>query len=178
MFHAMHAVTDPYAEPIFVDRLGTGLDSISIGVPLEDFRHGQPAPILYRLNILLMLCLLKTYQIWEQQAAVMVIKYDTWKTCFSLHNQIVLQFLQSMRTSGALDHSTTKLNLPFIEVGSIHNTCWTLAFELQYVSHIFNHCLILLGRCLHCPDCGSGGCIVPLGFIIHLIMFTQDSAYE
>ncbi|URD91031.1 hypothetical protein MUK42_10862 [Musa troglodytarum] len=44
---------------------------------------------------------------------VMVIKYDTWKTCVSLHNQIVLQFLQ---------------------VGSIHNTSWMLAFELQYVS--------------------------------------------
>ncbi|CAL9078721.1 unnamed protein product [Musa textilis] len=138
MFHAMH-VTDPYAEPVFVDRLGTGLMLyISTGVPLEDFGHGQPAPISYMLTILLMLCMLKTYQIWEQQAVVMVIKYDTWKTCVSLHNQIVLQFLQSMHTSGALDHSTTKLNLPFIEVGSIHNTSWMLAFELQYVSHIFN----------------------------------------
>ncbi|URD91028.1 hypothetical protein MUK42_10862 [Musa troglodytarum] len=128
MFHAMH-VTDPYAEPVFVDRLGTGLYfSFALSILLSLDNLGKDM-----LTILLMLCMLKTYQIWEQQAVVMVIKYDTWKTCVSLHNQIVLQFLQSMHTSGALDHSTTKLNLPFIEVGSIHNTSWMLAFELQYV---------------------------------------------
>ncbi|KAJ8438038.1 hypothetical protein Cgig2_030019 [Carnegiea gigantea] len=45
-FDAMHAVTGAYAEPIFVDKLGAGLESISNGVPLEDFGHGHPDPNL------------------------------------------------------------------------------------------------------------------------------------
>ncbi|KAE8664002.1 Phosphoglucomutase [Hibiscus syriacus] len=45
-FDAMHAVTDAYAKPIFVDKLGASLDSISNGVPLEDFGHGHPDPNL------------------------------------------------------------------------------------------------------------------------------------
>ncbi|KAK8961347.1 hypothetical protein KSP40_PGU015384 [Platanthera guangdongensis] len=46
VFDAMHAVTGAYAKPIFVDRLGANLDSISNGVPLEDFGHGHPDPNL------------------------------------------------------------------------------------------------------------------------------------
>ncbi|XP_039066437.1 phosphoglucomutase, chloroplastic-like isoform X2 [Hibiscus syriacus] len=45
-FDAMHAVTGAYAKPIFVDKLGACLDSISNGVPLEDFGHGHPDPNL------------------------------------------------------------------------------------------------------------------------------------
>ncbi|EOY23030.1 Phosphoglucomutase isoform 2 [Theobroma cacao] len=46
VFDAMHAVTGAYAKPIFVDKLGASLDSISNGVPLEDFGHGHPDPNL------------------------------------------------------------------------------------------------------------------------------------
>ncbi|CAA7038768.1 unnamed protein product [Microthlaspi erraticum] len=46
MFDAMHAVTGAYAKPIFVDNLGAKPDSISNGVPLEDFGHGHPDPNL------------------------------------------------------------------------------------------------------------------------------------
>ncbi|XP_020978247.1 phosphoglucomutase, chloroplastic-like isoform X1 [Arachis ipaensis] len=42
----MHAVTDTYAKPIFVDKLGASLDSIANGIPLEDFGHGHPDPNL------------------------------------------------------------------------------------------------------------------------------------
>lgn len=45
-FDAMHAVTGAYAKPIFVDKLGARLESISNGVPLEDFGHGHPDPNL------------------------------------------------------------------------------------------------------------------------------------
>ncbi|PKI38354.1 hypothetical protein CRG98_041265, partial [Punica granatum] len=46
VFDAMHAVTGAYAKPIFVDKLGASPDSISNGVPLEDFGHGHPDPNL------------------------------------------------------------------------------------------------------------------------------------
>ncbi|KAF3504962.1 hypothetical protein F2Q69_00043325 [Brassica cretica] len=46
MFDAMHAVTGAYAKPIFVDNLEAKPDSISNGVPLEDFGHGHPDPNL------------------------------------------------------------------------------------------------------------------------------------
>ncbi|KAF6155496.1 hypothetical protein GIB67_017851 [Kingdonia uniflora] len=45
-FDAMHAVTGAYAKPIFVDSLGASPDSITNGVPLEDFGHGHPDPNL------------------------------------------------------------------------------------------------------------------------------------
>ncbi|XP_022736890.1 phosphoglucomutase, chloroplastic-like isoform X2 [Durio zibethinus] len=45
-FDAMHAVTGAYAKPIFVDKLRASPDSISNGVPLEDFGHGHPDPNL------------------------------------------------------------------------------------------------------------------------------------
>ncbi|KAE8662111.1 Phosphoglucomutase [Hibiscus syriacus] len=45
-FDAMHAVTGTYAKPIFVDKVGDHLDSISNGVPLEDFGHDHPDPNL------------------------------------------------------------------------------------------------------------------------------------
>ncbi|MCI23386.1 phosphoglucomutase chloroplastic-like, partial [Trifolium medium] len=34
------------ATPIFVDKLGASPDSISNGIPLEDFGHGHPDPNL------------------------------------------------------------------------------------------------------------------------------------
>lgn len=46
LFDAMHAVTGPYANEIFVHRLGAPADSIINGVPLEDFGQGHPDPNL------------------------------------------------------------------------------------------------------------------------------------
>jgi len=45
-FDAMHAVTGPYAQRIFVDLLGAPEDSVLNGVPLEDFGGGHPDPNL------------------------------------------------------------------------------------------------------------------------------------
>lgn len=43
-FDAMHAVTGPYAEEIFVRRLGAPAGSVMNGVPLTDFGGGHPDP--------------------------------------------------------------------------------------------------------------------------------------
>ena len=45
-FDAMHAVTGPYAQKIFVDLLGAPLDAIQNASPLEDFGGGHPDPNL------------------------------------------------------------------------------------------------------------------------------------
>ena len=43
-FDAMHAVTGPYANEIFVKRLGAPASSVMNGVPLPDFGGGHPDP--------------------------------------------------------------------------------------------------------------------------------------
>jgi phosphoglucomutase len=43
-FDAMHAVTGPYANEIFVKRLGAPVSSVMNGVPLPDFGGGHPDP--------------------------------------------------------------------------------------------------------------------------------------
>lgn len=45
-FDAMHAVTGPYAQRIFVEQLGAPLNSIQNASPLEDFGGGHPDPNL------------------------------------------------------------------------------------------------------------------------------------
>ncbi len=45
-FDAMHAVTGPYAQRIFVEMLGAPLNSIVNASPLEDFGGGHPDPNL------------------------------------------------------------------------------------------------------------------------------------
>lgn len=45
-FDAMHAVTGPYAERIFVEQLGAPLLSVQNASPLEDFGRGHPDPNL------------------------------------------------------------------------------------------------------------------------------------
>ncbi|SEQ69649.1 phosphoglucomutase [Solimonas aquatica] len=45
-FDAMHAVTGPYAQRIFVDLLGAPPGSVSNAVPLQDFGGGHPDPNL------------------------------------------------------------------------------------------------------------------------------------
>jgi len=45
-FDAMHAVTGPYAQEIFINRLGAPADSLMNCVPLPDFGGGHPDPNL------------------------------------------------------------------------------------------------------------------------------------
>lgn len=45
-FDAMHAVTGPYAQEIFVNRLGASQDSVMNCIPSEDFAGGHPDPNL------------------------------------------------------------------------------------------------------------------------------------
>jgi phosphoglucomutase len=45
-FDAMHAVTGPYAQEIFIKRLGASADSLMNCVPLPDFGGGHPDPNL------------------------------------------------------------------------------------------------------------------------------------
>jgi len=45
-FDAMHAVTGPYAQDIFVNRLGAPIDSVMNAVPSTDFGKGHPDPNL------------------------------------------------------------------------------------------------------------------------------------
>ncbi|MCR4304277.1 MAG: alpha-D-glucose phosphate-specific phosphoglucomutase [Gallionella sp.] len=45
-FDAMHAVTGPYAQEIFLNRLGASADSLMNAVPLPDFGGGHPDPNL------------------------------------------------------------------------------------------------------------------------------------
>jgi phosphoglucomutase len=45
-FNAMHAVTGPYAQRIFIDMLGAPLNSVVNVSPLEDFGGGHPDPNL------------------------------------------------------------------------------------------------------------------------------------
>lgn len=45
-FDAMHAVTGPYAQRLFVEMLGAPLNSIQNASPLEDFGGGHPDPNL------------------------------------------------------------------------------------------------------------------------------------
>src|SRR3546814_14689654 len=45
-FDAMHAVTGPYAQRIFVEQLGAATGSVLNAVPLADFGGGHPDPNL------------------------------------------------------------------------------------------------------------------------------------
>ena len=45
-FDAMHAVTGPYAQRIFVEQLGAPANSVQNAIPLEDFGGGHPDPNL------------------------------------------------------------------------------------------------------------------------------------
>ena len=56
VFDAMHAVTGPYAQRIFVDLLGAPASSVLNAVPLEDFGGGHPDPNLIYARHLVDLC--------------------------------------------------------------------------------------------------------------------------
>ncbi|PON69954.1 Alpha-D-phosphohexomutase superfamily [Parasponia andersonii] len=135
IFDAMHAVTGAYAKPIFVDKLGANPDSISNGVPLEDFGHGHPDPNLTYAKDLVNIMygengpdfgaasdgdgdrnmiLGKGFFITPSDSVAII----------AANAQKAIPYFQSgpkglarsMPTSGALDRVAEKLSLPFFEV--------------------------------------------------------------
>ncbi|KAB5532398.1 hypothetical protein DKX38_019068 [Salix brachista] len=130
IFDAMHAVTGAYAKPIFVDKLGASLDSISNGVPLEDFGHGHPDPNLTYAKGLVDIMYAENGPDFGAASdgdgdRNMVLGRGFFVTpsdsvaiiAATAQEAIPLQGLaRSMPTSGALDRVAEKLNLPFFEV--------------------------------------------------------------
>ncbi|KAK7280026.1 hypothetical protein RJT34_25088 [Clitoria ternatea] len=135
IFDAMHAVTGAYAKPIFVDKLGASLDSISNGIPLEDFGHGHPDPNLtYAKDLVNILynesgpdfgaasdgdgdrnMILGRSFFVTPSDSVAVIAANAREAIPYFKNG-VKGLARSMPTSGALDCVAEKLNLPFFEV--------------------------------------------------------------
>ncbi|XP_027363513.1 phosphoglucomutase, chloroplastic [Abrus precatorius] len=135
IFDAMHAVTGAYAKPIFVDKLGASLDSISNGIPLEDFGHGHPDPNLTYAKDLVNIMyaengpdfgaasdgdgdrnmILGSSFFVTPSDSVAVIAANAREAIPYFKNS-VKGLARSMPTSGALDRVAKKLNLPFFEV--------------------------------------------------------------
>ncbi|KAI8029576.1 hypothetical protein LOK49_LG01G01401 [Camellia lanceoleosa] len=135
IFDAMHAVTGAYAKPIFVDKLGASPESISNGVPLEDFGHGHPDPNLTYAKDLVDIMYGENgpdlgaasdgdgdrNMILGQ--AFFVTPSDSVAIIAANAQEDIPYFrsgpkglARSMPTSGALDRVAQKLNLPFFEV--------------------------------------------------------------
>ncbi|KAK4777280.1 hypothetical protein SAY87_017467 [Trapa incisa] len=134
-FDAMHAVTGAYAKPIFVDKLGASPDSISNGVPLEDFGHGHPDPNLTYAKDLVNIMygdnapdfgaasdgdgdrnmiLGKGFFVTPSDS-VAVIAANAQAAIPYFHSG-PKGLARSMPTSGSLDRVAEKLNLSFFEV--------------------------------------------------------------
>ncbi|KAG8390280.1 hypothetical protein BUALT_Bualt01G0067200 [Buddleja alternifolia] len=134
-FDAMHAVTGAYAKPIFVDKLGASLDSISNGVPLEDFGHGHPDPNLtYAKDLVDVMYGENGPDVGAASdgdgdrnmilgRGFFVTPSDSVAIIAANAEEAIPYFktgpkglARSMPTSGALDRVAQKLNLPFYEV--------------------------------------------------------------
>ncbi|KAG6746416.1 hypothetical protein POTOM_050956 [Populus tomentosa] len=135
IFDAMHAVTGAYAKPIFVDKLGASLDSISNGVPLEDFGHGHPDPNLTYAKDLVNIMYGENGPDFGAASdgdgdrnmilgrGFFVTPSDSVAIIAANAQEAIPYFMsgpkglaRSMPTSGALDRVAEKLNLPFFEV--------------------------------------------------------------
>lgn len=135
IFDAMHAVTGAYAKPIFVDKLGASLDSISNGVPLEDFGHGHPDPNLtYAKDLVNTMygengpdfgaasdgdgdrnMILGRGFFVTPSDSVAIIAANA-QEAIPYFRSGIKGLARSMPTSGALDRVAEKLKLPFFEV--------------------------------------------------------------
>ncbi|XP_068315632.1 phosphoglucomutase, chloroplastic [Pyrus communis] len=135
MFDAMHAVTGAYAKPIFVDKLGASPDSISNGVPLEDFGHGHPDPNLTYAKDLVDILYSENGPDFGAASdgdgdrnmilgrSFFVTPSDSVAIIAANAQEAIPYFrggpkglARSMPTSGALDRVAEKLKLPFFEV--------------------------------------------------------------
>ncbi|KMS98992.1 hypothetical protein BVRB_3g066000 [Beta vulgaris subsp. vulgaris] len=134
-FDAMHAVTGAYAKPIFVDKLGASPESITNGVPLEDFGHGHPDPNLtYAKDLVDILygengpdfgaasdgdgdrnMILGRKFFVTPSDSVAIIAANA-QEAIPYFRDGIKGLARSMPTSGALDRVAEKLNLPFFEV--------------------------------------------------------------
>lgn len=134
-FDAMHAVTGAYAKPIFVDKLGGKLDSISNGVPQEDFGHGHPDPNLTYAKDLVDIMYSENGPDFGAASdgdgdrnmilgkGFFVTPSDSVAIIAANAQEAIPYFksgpkglARSMPTSGALDRVAEKLKLPFFEV--------------------------------------------------------------
>ncbi|XVE58645.1 hypothetical protein DITRI_Ditri04bG0185500 [Diplodiscus trichospermus] len=117
VFDAMHAVTGAYAKPIFVDKLGASPDSISNGVPLEDFGHGHPDPNLtYAKDLVNTLYSENGPDFGAASDDSVAIIAANAKEAIPYFHSGPKGLARSMPTSGALDRVAEKLSLPFFEV--------------------------------------------------------------
>ncbi|KAB5525407.1 hypothetical protein DKX38_023156 [Salix brachista] len=135
IFDAMHAVTGAYAKPIFVDKLGASPDSISNGVPLEDFGHGHPDPNLTYAKDLVNIMYGENGPDFGAASdgdgdrnmilgrGFFVTPSDSVAIIAANAQEAIPYFTsgpkglaRSMPTSGALDRVAEKMNLPFFEV--------------------------------------------------------------
>ncbi|KAL8161790.1 hypothetical protein V2J09_013279 [Rumex salicifolius] len=135
IFDAMHAVTGAYAKPIFVDKLGAGVDSIINGVPLEDFGHGHPDPNLTYAKELVdimygdngpdfgaasdgdgdrNMVLGQQFFVTPSDSVAIIAAYAS--AAIPYFQSGIKGLARSMPTSGALDRVAKKLDLPFFEV--------------------------------------------------------------
>ncbi|KAK9724528.1 hypothetical protein RND81_05G079800 [Saponaria officinalis] len=134
-FDAMHAVTGAYASPIFVEKLGARPESITNGIPLEDFGHGHPDPNLTYAKDLVEIMyaengpdfgaasdgdgdrnmILGSSFFVTPSDSVAIIAANAQEAIPYFRNGIK-GLARSMPTSGALDRVAEKLKLPFFEV--------------------------------------------------------------
>ena len=133
-FDAMYAVTGPYAQEIFVNRLGASADSLMNCVPSEDFGGGHPDPNLTYAEDLVKIMfagdqaldfgaasdgdgdrnmiLGKNFFVTPSDSLAVLAANATLVPAYA--NGIV-GVARSMPTSGAVDRVASKLNIPCFE---------------------------------------------------------------
>ena len=133
-FDAMHAVTGPYAQEIFVNRLGAPQDSVMNCVPSEDFAGGHPDPNLtYAEELVKMMfagesapdfgaasdgdgdrnmILGKNFFVTPSDSLAVLAANATLAPAYKGG---IAGVARSMPTSGAVDRVADKLNIPCFE---------------------------------------------------------------
>lgn len=133
-FDAMHAVTGPYAQEIFVNRLGASADSLMNCVPSEDFGGGHPDPNLTYAEDLVKLMfagdsasdfgaasdgdgdrnmiLGKNFFVTPSDSLAVLAANAM---LIPAHVNGIAGVARSMPTSGAVDRVAAKLNIPCFE---------------------------------------------------------------
>jgi phosphoglucomutase len=133
-FDAMHAVTGPYAQEIFVNRLGAPSSSLMNCVPSEDFNGGHPDPNLTYAEDLVKIMyagdsapdfgaasdgdgdrnmiLGKNFFVTPSDSLAVLAANATLVPAYAAG---IAGVARSMPTSGAVDRVATKLNIPCFE---------------------------------------------------------------
>lgn len=133
-FDAMHAVTGPYAQEIFVNRLGASEDSLMNCVPSEDFGGGHPDPNLTYAEDLVRIMfsgesapdfgaasdgdgdrnmiLGKNFFVTPSDSLAVLAANATLVPAYA---NGIAGVARSMPTSGAVDRVAAKLNIPCFE---------------------------------------------------------------